>query len=660
MKKKYMLIIGLLFYNHMLFNASDMIAENTAPEISMSNSDVLAPEDREPHDDDSAQETDELQEDILDESPRSKKIPLQELSKMPGGAFDTATVQVPLDSMTESDDSGDEKVASPYMNDQMMEEESENAARGPEAGRQQKDALEEHNYEYSQEHINIKEKRDDIVRLVQKAAAYLQDHAPEDAFSAFTHNKEFKQGEIYIFVYDHRGVCLAQGNEASLVWKNMYNTKDSYGAFFVQEMMRVSAKGPAWVSYSWRDSGKRSYVQSVEKNGQTYIVGAGYYPQSKEDAVINLVKGAVQHFNETVVQDKQPITNAFSTISYKLGTFVRGDLYLYALDFKGKIFAQGDVQGLVGQNAWDYKDKNGVYANREIIEKLKNSSHGIWQEYVSKNALKVTYAEKVQDNEGNFYFIACGYYPEANRKRVVELVKRGYHFLKRHGKTAAIEDFADKKSAKFFYGDLSLMVYDYAGNVISSGDNPDLQGTNMYNVQGENGKYYVQDLIKKAKSGGGWVNYKLHNSYKVSYVEPVNVGLEKYLITSGLYPISKKEGMMLMVKGAASLLASSTLEVAMQRIVDPKGSFIRGDLSVYVIDSRGIVLGWGDNPAIVWKNMMTAKDDEGRPFVRMLINAVKRGPAELVLKMNGRKQVVYAEEVKKDGKSYVVGSSYFV
>ena len=114
-----------------------------------------------------------------------------------------------------------------------------------------------------------------------------------------------------------------------------------------------------------------------------------------------------------------------------------------------------------------------------------------------------------------------------------------------------------------------------------------------------------------------------------------------------------------MVKGAVSLFAADSLEDALQKIVDPNGSFIRGDLSVYVIDPHGIVLAWGDNEEVVWRNMMGARDDEGRPFVRMLINSAKRGPAKLPFTTHGKKRIAYAEEIEKDGRKFIVGSSYF-
>jgi len=58
--------------------------------------------------------------------------------------------------------------------------------------------------------------------LVQKAAAYFKKNGEVRAFNAFTYGKEFKQGEMYMFVYDMNGVCVAIGAHRELLWQNMH------------------------------------------------------------------------------------------------------------------------------------------------------------------------------------------------------------------------------------------------------------------------------------------------------------------------------------------------------------------------------------------------------------------------------------------------------
>jgi cytochrome c len=86
----------------------------------------------------------------------------------------------------------------------------------------------------------------------------------------------------------------------------------------------------------------------------------------------------------------------------KKGEFVKGELYIYAYDFKGTVIAHGGQPDLVGKNLIDMKDKNGVMVIQGLI-KLAESGGG-WLKYLWPNPLdnnkiepKLGYAKKVDD-----------------------------------------------------------------------------------------------------------------------------------------------------------------------------------------------------------------------------------------------------------------------
>ncbi|GAG02983.1 unnamed protein product, partial [marine sediment metagenome] len=263
----------------------------------------------------------------------------------------------------------------------------------------------------------------------------------------------------------------------------------------------------------------------------------------------------------------------------------------------------------IGTNAWDYADANGKLVNQEIIKKLKEADNGIWVEYISKNSLKKAYAKKVEDSQGNEYFIACGYYPEISRDNVFNLVRRGYQYVKTSGKSATARDFSNPQNNEYRDGDLYLTMYNIEGKVIADGDNRELIGKNYIDEKDENGKLYVRELIEKAQSGGGWVNAKLNNSFKSFYVEKIDIGTENLVITSGLYPVSKKETVEILAKSAADHLKSNTLEVAFHDFTALDGKFVRGDLQVFALDASGICYAYGDDYDLIWKNLMRVQDD---------------------------------------------------
>ncbi len=494
--------------------------------------------------------------------------------------------------------------------------------------------------------------------LVEKAAAYLKKNDLPTAFNAFTYSNDFIKGELYVFAYDMDGTCLAIGAQRDMLWQNMYDYKDSFGSYVVRSIIDTANKGGGWLVYEWRNTTKVSYIFPVEKDGRKYALGCGFYPHSKRDAVINLVNGAVSHFND-VVQRGGNVGEAFSRFNYSLGDFVFGDLYLFALDFDGRIVAQGDRPGLIGQNSLEHKDANGKYENKEIIEKLKTSPNGVWVDYTSKRAKKSAYARKVTDRQGKNYFIACGYYPDADRRAVVDLVRKGFKYLEGHGVSQSVDEFTSKQNIDFRYGDLYLFVYDMTGKVIADGNNTDLIGTNQNELTDDNGVYYVQAIIEKAKSGGGWIDYIENNSPRFVYVEPVQVGTNHLVIGSGLHPISKPEMMQLLVKRAVSSLSDIKLEQALGQIVKRGGDFIKGDLEVFVFDYQGICYAYGEDASKIWKNMYRETDEKGIPFVQDFIKVVKDGSGTFEYKMNNATKVAYLEALEKDGQHFVVGSSFY-
>ena len=117
--------------------------------------------------------------------------------------------------------------------------------------------------------------------LVEKAVAYVKANGEEKALKEFNNPKgEFFKGDLYIFVFDPKGVLLANPNLPKLVGTNVYNSPDSKGKLHRKEMIDLAnSKGSGWVEYYQKnpttknDEPKISYVQ---KTGNL-ILGCGAY-----------------------------------------------------------------------------------------------------------------------------------------------------------------------------------------------------------------------------------------------------------------------------------------------------------------------------------------------------------------------------------------------
>jgi len=92
-------------------------------------------------------------------------------------------------------------------------------------------------------------------------------------------------GELYIFIYDERGVVKAIGyNTAALVGKNRIELKDPDGVMIIQELIKVARnKGKGWVDYKYPNpttnalDQKTSYLEFYEG----MIIGSGIYKEKE-------------------------------------------------------------------------------------------------------------------------------------------------------------------------------------------------------------------------------------------------------------------------------------------------------------------------------------------------------------------------------------------
>jgi signal transduction histidine kinase len=120
--------------------------------------------------------------------------------------------------------------------------------------------------------------------LVKEAVAFAKKNGKEALL------KETNQGqgrfhvkggdELYVFVYDMQGVCMAIGFQSQMVGVNRWGVKDPDGKFFLQDMIHVAkTKGSGWVDYKYPNpkSGKVEDKASYVENLDGWVVGCGIY-----------------------------------------------------------------------------------------------------------------------------------------------------------------------------------------------------------------------------------------------------------------------------------------------------------------------------------------------------------------------------------------------
>jgi len=93
------------------------------------------------------------------------------------------------------------------------------------------------------------------------------------------------------------------------------------------------------------------------------------------------------------------------------GSFIRGELYMFAYDFKGVNQALGSNPKLVGKNLYKLKDASGIMLIQELINIAQTKGEG-WLDYkwshpkTKKITDKTSFIKRIDGD----LFIGTGYY----------------------------------------------------------------------------------------------------------------------------------------------------------------------------------------------------------------------------------------------------------
>jgi cytochrome c len=119
--------------------------------------------------------------------------------------------------------------------------------------------------------------------MVKKAVAYIKANGKEKAFAEFNnHQGKFTEKDLYITVYDLNAKCLAHGQSAKLIGKDLIGLKDADGKLFIKERMEIAKnKGKGWQDYKFTNPLTKSIEQKTTyfEKCDDVVVAGGVYKQ---------------------------------------------------------------------------------------------------------------------------------------------------------------------------------------------------------------------------------------------------------------------------------------------------------------------------------------------------------------------------------------------
>lgn len=144
---------------------------------------------------------------------------------------------------------------------------------------------------------------------------------------------------------------------------------------------------------------------ALAEEDSTAQANASLANSSNKSQLISFVESALTY------AQKNGKDKALEEFSNKSGSFVRGDLYIYAYDFNGTCLAHPFKPEWIGKNKLDVIDTNGVPSLQNTLNVARtgkgftyfifpNPAHG------NKEEFKIAYAAKVDDE----WFLGSGIY----------------------------------------------------------------------------------------------------------------------------------------------------------------------------------------------------------------------------------------------------------
>lgn len=117
-----------------------------------------------------------------------------------------------------------------------------------------------------------------------------------------------------------------------------------------------------------------------------------------------------------------------------------------------------------------------------------------------------------------------------------------------------------------------------------------------------------------------------------------------------------------LVAEAVAFLKAKGPDEATKAFQDPKGSFRRGELYVFVFDTDGRYVASGANPKLAGSDAANLKDAEGKPIVQAMITETKEKPNAVIDYVWLNRQTNKVEHkhsyVTRDGR-YIVGAGTY-
>jgi len=258
----------------------------------------------------------------------------------------------------------------------------------------------------------------ELVDFVKEARDYAREVDSESACQEFSNKTgRFVRGDLYIYAYDFQGINVAHPFRPDFIGEDKINLTDPNGVALIKDLADCSRRGEDFTYFIFpnpdhgsKDELKIGYSAKVDEN---WWVGSGVYlsdlpvffPSESRENLVSFVDEAVKY---AAGNGKEAALQAFND---RNGSFVRGNLYIFAYDYNGTALSLPYQPELLGSDRLDVNDGNGVRFVRNCIDQAKRGEGYLYYLYANpsksmEEELKLGYVRSVDNN----WWLGAGIY----------------------------------------------------------------------------------------------------------------------------------------------------------------------------------------------------------------------------------------------------------
>jgi len=217
----------------------------------------------------------------------------------------------------------------------------------------------------------------------------------------------------------------------------------------------------------------------------------------------------VELVNDAVVLIEEKGKDVFAEFAVQDSKWRHDDKYIFVIDPEGMVYAHAST-ALVGTNVIELTDVNGKPFIKWFLIEVSDEDSSGWSHYLwnipgqDEPTWKSTYVQSAIAPSGKKYIAGCGLYNmKMERAFIVDQVNEAADMIEVEG-VSAFDVLRDPKS-EFIFNSNYVFVLDEEGTLLV---HPEIEGTNLYDAQDVNGKYFIREILEVGREdGSGWVDY---------------------------------------------------------------------------------------------------------------------------------------------------------